>query len=146
MPLTSSSMMPQFSRMNPISGFARIFSTRGLVELVKGIAKVFVVGLIAVVLLKGLTSQLMGLSGEPVNQAIGHSASMASYSLLILCMGLAIIAASDLTLVVSAVERDLLATDAPGAPVQVLSNLHRVSGPGAPFGHRRRARGGRGRA
>ena len=88
-------MMPQFSRMNPISGFARIFSTRGLVELVKGIAKVFVVGLIAVVLLKGLTSQLMGLSGEPVNQAIGHSASMASYSLLILCMGLAIIAAID---------------------------------------------------
>jgi flagellar biosynthetic protein FlhB len=88
-------MMPQFSRMNPVSGLARMFSTRGLVELVKGIAKVFVVGLIAVVLLKGLTSQLMGLSGEPVNQAIGHSASMASYSLLILCMGLAIIAAID---------------------------------------------------
>jgi flagellar biosynthesis protein FlhB len=88
-------MMPQFSRMNPMSGFARMFSTRGLVELLKGLTKVFVVGLIAVVLLKGLTSQLMGLSTEPVNQAIGHSASMASYSLLILCMGLAIIAAVD---------------------------------------------------
>jgi len=37
----------------------------------------------------------MGLSAEPVANAIGHSASMASYSLLILCMGLAIIAAVD---------------------------------------------------
>jgi flagellar biosynthesis protein FlhB len=88
-------LMPQFSRMNPISGFARMFSTRGLVELVKGLAKVFVIGIIAVVLLKGLTSELMGLSAEPVNQAIGHSASMSSYSLLILCLGLAVIAAVD---------------------------------------------------
>jgi flagellar biosynthetic protein FlhB len=88
-------LMPQFNRMNPISGLARMFSVRGLVELLKGLTKVFVVGIIAVLLLKGLTPQLMGLSGEPVGNAIGHSASMASYSLLILCMGLAIIAAVD---------------------------------------------------
>ena len=88
-------LAPKFSRMNPLSGLGRMFSTRGLVELIKGLTKVFVVGLIGVVLLKGLTSQLMGLSSEPVNQAIGHSASMASYSLLILCMGLAVIAAVD---------------------------------------------------
>jgi GT2 family glycosyltransferase/glycosyltransferase involved in cell wall biosynthesis len=50
---------------------------------------------------------------------------------------LGVIAGSDLTWVVSAVERDLLAADAPGAPVQVLSNLHRIAGPGAPFAHRR---------
>jgi flagellar biosynthetic protein FlhB len=88
-------MMPQFSRLNPASGIGRMFSSRGLIELLKGLAKVFVVGLIGFVLIKGLTSQLMGLSTEPVTQAIGHSASMASYSLLILCMGLAIIAAVD---------------------------------------------------
>jgi GT2 family glycosyltransferase/glycosyltransferase involved in cell wall biosynthesis len=50
---------------------------------------------------------------------------------------LGVIAASDLTWVVSSVERDLLASDAPRAPVQVLSNLHRIAGPGAPFAHRR---------
>jgi GT2 family glycosyltransferase/glycosyltransferase involved in cell wall biosynthesis len=48
-----------------------------------------------------------------------------------------IIARSDATLVVSDVERDLLATDAPGARVEVLSNLHRVSGPGLPFAQRK---------
>jgi GT2 family glycosyltransferase len=48
-----------------------------------------------------------------------------------------VIARSDLTLVVSEVERALLADDAPGARVAVLSNLHRVAGPGAPFAQRR---------
>ena len=88
-------LAPQFSRMNPMSGFKRMFSTRGLIELVKGIAKVFVVGVIAWVLLRALTPQLMGLSTEPVGNAIGHAGSMAAYALLILCMGLAIIAAID---------------------------------------------------
>ncbi|QSX78496.1 glycosyltransferase [Agrilutibacter solisilvae] len=50
---------------------------------------------------------------------------------------LGVVADSDMTWVVSEVERELLATDAPQARVQVLSNLHRVAGPGAPFDQRR---------
>src|SRR5690606_7849645 len=49
---------------------------------------------------------------------------------------LAVIAAADTTLVVSAVEREMLAADAPDARVEVLSNLHSVSGPGLPFDQR----------
>lgn len=48
-----------------------------------------------------------------------------------------VIARSDLTLVVSEAERALLADDAPAARVAVLSNLHRIAGPGAPFAQRR---------
>ena len=47
-----------------------------------------------------------------------------------------VIARSDSTLVVSEVERELLARDAPQARVEVLSNLHRNSGPGKPFAQR----------
>src|SRR3546814_6065966 len=50
---------------------------------------------------------------------------------------LEVIARSDLTLVVSGAERALLADDAPAARVEVLSNLHHVAGPGAPFAQRR---------
>ena len=53
------------------------------------------VGLIAWVLLRGLTPQLMGLSTEPLDQAIGHSAALTGYSLLVLVCGLAVIAAID---------------------------------------------------
>ena len=48
-----------------------------------------------------------------------------------------IIARSDATLVVSDVERDLLAREAPQARVAVLSNLHRMGGEGLPFEERR---------
>lgn len=37
-------IMPQFSRINPISGFGRIFSKRSLVELFKSLVKITVVG------------------------------------------------------------------------------------------------------
>ncbi|WP_460732455.1 glycosyltransferase [Lysobacter tyrosinilyticus] len=47
-----------------------------------------------------------------------------------------VIARSDVTLVVSGNERALLAQDAPAAKVEVLSNLHRVAGPGQPFAQR----------
>jgi glycosyltransferase involved in cell wall biosynthesis len=43
----------------------------------------------------------------------------------------------DVTLVVSEVERALLATDAPGARVEVLSNVHEVYGCRRPFAERR---------
>jgi GT2 family glycosyltransferase len=48
-----------------------------------------------------------------------------------------VIARSDVTLVVSAIERELLRTDAPGARVEIVSNLHRVAGAGRPFTERR---------
>jgi GT2 family glycosyltransferase/glycosyltransferase involved in cell wall biosynthesis len=48
-----------------------------------------------------------------------------------------IIANSDVTLVVSETERELLASDAPNARVEVLSNLHQLAGPGGSFAARK---------
>ena len=48
-----------------------------------------------------------------------------------------VIARSDITLVVSAAERELLARDAPRATVEVLSNLHQLAGTGEAFAQRR---------
>jgi flagellar biosynthetic protein FlhB len=93
--LSGQALVPQFGRLSPAKGLGRMFSARGLVELCKGIAKVCVVGIIAWVLLKGLAPQLMSLSSEPVNAAIGHAGSLAAYSLLVLVCGLAVIAAVD---------------------------------------------------
>lgn len=49
---------------------------------------------------------------------------------------LEVVARADLTLVVSGVERDVLAIDAPTARVEVLSTLHEMAGPGLPFAQR----------
>jgi flagellar biosynthesis protein FlhB len=45
--LSGNAVQPQFSRINPLEGAKRIFSARTLVELIKTIAKVLVVGLFA---------------------------------------------------------------------------------------------------
>jgi GT2 family glycosyltransferase len=50
---------------------------------------------------------------------------------------LEVVARSDATLVVSTAERELLAREAPGARVEVVSNLHRLAGAGLPFDRRR---------
>jgi flagellar biosynthetic protein FlhB len=103
-------LVPQFSRLNPVAGFGRMWSSRGLVELGKGLAKDGVIGVIAWVLLKGLTPQLMGLTSEPLRQAIGHSAELAGYSLLVLACGLAVIAAVDVPFQLWQHARDLRMT------------------------------------
>src|SRR5690606_3509151 len=50
---------------------------------------------------------------------------------------LEMVRASDVTVVVSDDEAALLAREAPGARIEVLSNLHEVAGPGLPFAQRR---------
>ena len=49
---------------------------------------------------------------------------------------LALVRGCDATLVVSPVEQALLAGEVPGARVEVVSNVHRVAGPGRPFAER----------
>jgi flagellar biosynthetic protein FlhB len=44
---SSKAMRPKFSRINPLQGFKRIFSTRSLMELFKSILKIAVLGVIA---------------------------------------------------------------------------------------------------
>ncbi|HVI58199.1 MAG TPA: glycosyltransferase [Luteimonas sp.] len=68
---------------------------------------------------------------------VAGDAAMARAALRTRALELDVIARSDLTVVVSEAERALLARDAPGARVEVLSNLHHVAGPGAPFAQRR---------
>ncbi|MFD0740001.1 glycosyltransferase [Lysobacter koreensis] len=67
---------------------------------------------------------------------VAGDAALARASERTRALELDIIARSDATLVVSEVERALLARDAPNARVEVLSNLHRVAGPGQAFAQR----------
>jgi flagellar biosynthetic protein FlhB len=51
-----------FKRVNPINGFKRIFSLRGLVELLKALLKMVVVGWVAYSYLRGHISDIVNLS------------------------------------------------------------------------------------
>ena len=68
---------------------------------------------------------------------LAGDAALARHAAATRAQELKLIRESDVTLVVSPVERELLAKDAPGARVDVLSNVHEVHGCSKPFGERR---------
>ncbi len=87
------SIVPNFSKINPIKGFARMFSSRSLVELGKALAKFSLIALVLWILVERQMGQLMNLGQmglEPAMAAagmmIGESALWLSLSLLFIAM------------------------------------------------------------
>jgi flagellar biosynthetic protein FlhB len=87
--------MPQFSRLNPITGFGRLFSSNGLIELAKSLLKFGVVAVIAYVVLKKDTAALMMMGHESLGVAMEHAARLCSGALMSLAFGMLFIAGID---------------------------------------------------
>jgi flagellar biosynthetic protein FlhB len=69
-------LRPDFSRLNPLQGFQRLFSTRSLVELVKSIAKMLIVGYVLWRVMAGQLLTVMALPQVPWQAAIGFTVSL----------------------------------------------------------------------
>nr|WP_298723132.1 flagellar biosynthesis protein FlhB [uncultured Steroidobacter sp.] len=92
---STEALMPQFNRLNPLSGVKRIFSSRAVIELVKALAKFGVVALVAVLVLWNDVTTLLNLGQEPLSQAIAHTISLSGKALIAITAGLLIIAGID---------------------------------------------------
>jgi len=92
---SGSLLQPKFSRMNPLSGIKRMFSMHGLTELLKALAKFFVILAVAVVVLINDRQALLSIANEPLEQAIIHSLQVVGWSALWMSAGLLLIAAAD---------------------------------------------------
>lgn len=93
--LSPGALAPDFTRLDPIAGFGRLFSARGAVELGKAFGKFLVVATAAVWVLRSESARLLGLGAEPLSAAIADAAGLASRALLTVSVGLAVIAAID---------------------------------------------------
>lgn len=82
-------------RINPISGFKRIFSANSLMELLKALGKFGVVITIAILWLWWSLNDLLSLGMEPLKSAVPHAVRICAISLLIVSTGLLLIAAID---------------------------------------------------
>lgn len=63
---SSKALVPDFKRINPIKGLQRIFSARGLIELVKAITKALVVGGVAAGVMWFYKQQVLDLISLPL--------------------------------------------------------------------------------
>jgi flagellar biosynthetic protein FlhB len=91
-------LVPDFGRLNPVTGLGRVFSIRGLIELGKALARFIVVAIVAVVLVRKQLHGFNQLELEPTGAAVAHAMSLAGTALIALGGALAAIAMVDVPL------------------------------------------------
>ncbi len=89
------SLQPKFSKLNPLEGFKRMFAMRGLVELVKSLLKVMLLGLVTAALLKSWEGELSRLVYQDLMVALASSLDFLWWAVLLLGVSLLVLVAID---------------------------------------------------
>jgi flagellar biosynthesis protein FlhB len=92
---STEALLPKFSRLNPITGFGRLFSSNGLIELAKSILKFAVIAVIAIMVLRKDTNALMAMGNESLPTAMQHAAQLCASALITMACGMLFIAGID---------------------------------------------------
>ncbi len=92
---SAKSALPKFNKINPMKGLKRIFSVKGLMELVKSIAKVALIGSVAVFFIFHYISDLLALGSLGYKYAIFKSMEIIGWLFLLLSVSTLLIAAID---------------------------------------------------
>jgi flagellar biosynthesis protein FlhB len=95
---SSEALVPNFERLNPIEGFGRVFSLRGLIELGKALARVLLVAAVAVAVVRRQFHSYNELGVESTPVAISHALTLCGAALIALGGALAVIALIDVPL------------------------------------------------
>jgi flagellar biosynthetic protein FlhB len=89
------SVMPKFSKLSPLQGFARMFGTKAAVELGKAVLKFSLVATVLWSLVNTQLDQLMALGQMGLEPALAHAGIMIGESALWLSLSLLVIALID---------------------------------------------------
>ena len=92
---SNKAFMPNFGKMNPISGVGNMFSTNSLVELLKAIAKTLVIGAVAWIVIMGEKDAMLGLALEPLNVGSAHVGDLMAKAFLFITGAYGVIALID---------------------------------------------------
>ncbi|MGR9045197.1 MAG: flagellar biosynthesis protein FlhB [Gammaproteobacteria bacterium] len=86
---------PKLDKLDPIKGIPRLFAVRGLIELIKALLKFLLIFLVAIILYKMFLDEFIGLSSEPLDQAIIHSIQVIGFCFLVLSASLILVVVID---------------------------------------------------
>lgn len=92
---TAKGLQPNFGRMNPLQGLARMFSPHGAVALVKALAKTVIVGGVAVWVIWHYKDGALGLITESPEAGIGHLGAMVALAFIAIAAAMAPIVVID---------------------------------------------------
>jgi flagellar biosynthetic protein FlhB len=88
-------IQPKLTNMSPLKGAKKLFGTEGLMELVKSILKVLLIGGLAAILVIQLFDEVLGISRFEFPTAYAKTIQMAGWFFLAVCSTIIIIAAID---------------------------------------------------
>lgn len=89
--LSAKSLSPQFSRLNPLKGVKRLFSSQALAELAKAVAKSVLVGGVVVGFLAARGGDYMALMDRPIDQALASTVRMAATACGLMVLALVLV-------------------------------------------------------
>lgn len=91
----SKSLKFKGNRINPLSGLKRIFGTQGLIELLKALAKVLLLGTIGYIMVSRALPAIMSLAAADLVGAIGLAGQEIGRTIFAMAAGLVVIALID---------------------------------------------------
>lgn len=86
---------PKLSKLNPIKGLKKVFSAKGLMELVKAMAKFFLVAAVALVVIWTNMDAYLQLGHMPMKAALVRAGELLTWAFLLVTIALMIISAID---------------------------------------------------
>lgn len=93
--ITTHKLMPDLSRLNPLAGFGRLFSVHSLVELLKSVAKLVVVGTICYIVMRPRIDDLDLLPSMEAQAILTYLHQVLVRMMLAIAMVMMVIAAAD---------------------------------------------------
>ncbi len=103
-------MQPKLSKLDPIKGMKKVFSAKGLMELLKSLAKFVLVSGATVALLHHLSDQLLHLGTLNAQQAIREGMTLLAWSSVLIASTLILMALVDVPFQLWQHKRDLKMT------------------------------------
>ena len=89
------SVSPKLSKLNPIKGIQKIFSAKGLMELVKAMGKFFLVAAVALAVIWANVDDYLQLGSMPMESALVKAGELLTWAFLLITIALMVIAAID---------------------------------------------------
>lgn len=93
--VSTDALAPDFGRLNPLKGIARIISWTGIVEMLKAVMKSLLIGSISFWIIWTRKEEILTLIAEPVTGGIPHFMDMMAWSFIWLAATMLLIVAMD---------------------------------------------------
>ncbi len=101
---------PKLSKLNPVAGLKRMFSTKALLELFKAFAKFTLVFSMAIFFIYTTFGEILALGLDPLRSALGHAGLLIVQAFIFVSLSLLIVAAIDVPFQLWDHNRQLLMT------------------------------------